>query len=287
METLNHLVPKSPHLRVALGIVAVAAILGLVGKFLGATAKDILTVAAAIGGLSCIAVGLALSQDAFKLMYDRERKSRVRRRVVGATGDPEEVEEDTGAAVEKVSQDLAAAATLAGVTVDLNTLLPKLAIAHDGRRSVCRAGAARNSASWRRHFRYASAICCALSQWFGGPKWVTRAVPFLTRRITRQTESRHAALGPWYPSRNPIAASASSCEQRMLSCVSPSRIASACPPAGRPSPIQPPSRRPPPRSSNASTAWLGGEMSTSAATIRVRACSRLPPHEYPRSCHSP
>lgn len=125
MDNLN-LVPKSPHLRVAIGIAAVAAILALAGKFLGASAKDILTVAAAIGGLSCIAVGLALSQDAFKLLYDRERKSRVRRQAIDANGASVEVEEDTGAAVEKVSQDLAAAAAAAGVTVDLNTLLPRL-----------------------------------------------------------------------------------------------------------------------------------------------------------------
>jgi hypothetical protein len=118
--------PSSPHIRVALGIAGVALLLAIVGRILGASAKDILTVAAAIGGLSAMAVGLAMSQDAFKLLYDRERKSRVRRRTIAADGTATVTETDSGAAVEKVAEDLTNAAAIAGVTVDLDTLLPKL-----------------------------------------------------------------------------------------------------------------------------------------------------------------
>ena len=50
-------------------------------------------------------------------------------------------------------------------------------------------------------------------------------------------------------------------------------MARAWPPAGRPSPIQPPSRWPPPSSANTSIAWLGGNMSASAQANRVGTSS--------------
>jgi hypothetical protein len=49
---------------------------------------ELVTMAAAIAGISTVAVGLALAEDAFRLLYDRERKSIVTVPGNGAPGAP-------------------------------------------------------------------------------------------------------------------------------------------------------------------------------------------------------
>jgi hypothetical protein len=101
--------------QVATGILLVAIIVAGVALVLGASAKDIVIVATAIAGLSTIAVGLALAKDAFKLLYDKEAHQRASR----APGSSHE------SALTSVASSVSAA-SLPGVQIDLNTLLPTL-----------------------------------------------------------------------------------------------------------------------------------------------------------------
>jgi hypothetical protein len=103
---------RNANVQVAAGIVLLAATIGVVAFVLDAQAKEIVTVAAAIGGLSTVAVGLALAKDAFKLLYDKEAHERA------ADGAPAPT-----TAMRSVATSLT---TIPGVVVDLNELLPKL-----------------------------------------------------------------------------------------------------------------------------------------------------------------
>jgi hypothetical protein len=103
---------RNANFQVGAGVVVFAVVIGAVGFVLGAQAKEIISVATAIAGLSTIAVGLALSKDAFKLLYDKE-----------AHQSAPDGEAPPSTAMRSVATSLT---TIPGVVVDLNELLPKL-----------------------------------------------------------------------------------------------------------------------------------------------------------------
>ncbi len=105
-------VARNANFQVAAGIVLLAATMAVVAFVLDAQAKEIVTVATAIAGLSTVAVGLALAKDAFKLLYDKEAHDKEAQ----GTATP-------STAMRSVATSLT---TIPGVVVDLNELLPKL-----------------------------------------------------------------------------------------------------------------------------------------------------------------
>jgi hypothetical protein len=113
----------SSYAQVAFWAALAAALLAGIGFALGAEAKELVSVAAAVAGITTVAVGLVLSQDAFKLLYDRDRKKFELRTAIEPGGTQITT---TDSAVTQVAEDLRSAANVAGVTVDLNDLLPKL-----------------------------------------------------------------------------------------------------------------------------------------------------------------